>query len=96
MPNPTSYSWSASPDATPPTFVVQVVDGFTIRVIYSEAVVLSQALDLDNYSFDLGLTATAIRQISETVFEVTTSQQTPSVLYTLTVSGVSDLNGNTL
>lgn len=81
----------------PPTVVgVNVIDAFTIRVIYSEPVEESGALVSTNYTFDNGLTASAVAKESDNTYMVTTSQQTSGISYTLTVSNVQDLFGNTI
>lgn len=94
MPNPTSYSWVAVNDPFPPTIFVQTLDATTLRVIYSKGVVQSEATDIANYAFTGGLQALAIVSESPAYYLVTTSPQSPATSYTLTVSGVHDLDGN--
>lgn len=69
------------------------VDGHTLRVVYSEAVVEADALDTANYSIP-GLTVVSIVKETDSVYLVTTSLQTPGAAYTLTVSNVRDLASN--
>lgn len=93
----TSYSWNLVPDNTPPVLsAVQVLDGFTLRVIYSKAVVVAQATVPANYGFDNGLVAQSVVSENSFSYLVTTSQQTPATSYLLTVSNVQDLFGNTI
>ena len=95
MANPTSYTWNAIPDGLPPTIIgVAVLDAFTLRVIFSEGMVTSEATNTVNYSFTGGLVALQIVQESSSVYIVTTTQQVAGQSYTLTVSNVHDLNGN--
>jgi hypothetical protein len=66
----------------------------TVEATFSEAVVAVEALAFSNYSFDNGLSAVSVAQVSSTIFIVTTSEMTPATIYTLTVSGIHDLAGN--
>lgn len=95
MPNPTSYSWTTVGDIVAPAISrVDVIDAFTLRVIYTEAVEAAGALDPANYAFTGGLTAQSVTQETDATYIVTTSQQTAGVSYTLTVSNVTDTSGN--
>jgi len=95
MSNPTSYSWVTNEDIVSPTISsIVVVDAFTLRVIYSEAVVSQEAVNPTNYSFNGGLTVQSITEETAASYLVKTSQQTPAFSYTLTVNNVHDLFGN--
>lgn len=96
MANPNSYTWNSSSDVPPFILNVEVLDAFTLRVIYNEAVVTAEATNVTNYSFTSGLAALQIISESSSVYVVTTSQQTAGQSYTLTVSNVHDLNGNVI
>lgn len=69
----------------------------SLRVVFSEAVVMTTgtngALRLGNYLIE-GLVVGAVMQESPSRVIITTSPQTPGVVYTLTVLNVEDLNGN--
>jgi len=62
----------------------------SITVVFSEPVVAVEALVWSNYSFDNGLLAVSVAQVSSTVFTV----MHPATIYTVTVSGIHDLAGN--
>jgi len=79
---------------TAPTVVLAAADdGLHVRVVFSEQVVEAEALLAANYSIP-GLTVSAVRKETNQVFVLTTSAQTPGTSYTVTVSGIHDLNGN--
>jgi hypothetical protein len=69
------------------------LDGHTLKVIYSEAVVSSDALDITNYSCP-GLTISAAVYETDSVYILTTSTQDPGASYTITVTNVRDLKNN--
>lgn len=66
----------------------------TVMAVFSEEVVEAEALDLDNYAVDGGLTRSAIAKVSATEYLLTTSDVRPGDTYHLTVTGVHDLAGN--
>lgn len=96
MSNPTSYTWNSQAGVNPYILDVRVLDAFTLRVIYNEAVVQSEATNTTNYSFTSGLVALQVTAESSSVYLVTTTQQIAGQSYTLTVSNVHDLNGNAI
>jgi len=78
-----------------PTAVqAQVIDNKTVRVIFSEAVRPAEALVGSNYSIAPPLTVLSVTQETSNRFVLTTAAQTPSTVYTITVSNVKDLAGN--
>jgi hypothetical protein len=90
-------AWNCNGDSTPPVlYSVQVVDGTVLNVIYSEPVVVSEALVAANYAItgSGGLNVLSVERVSDTTYRVTTTLQSPGASYTLTVSNVHDLNGN--
>ena len=64
----------------------------TVR--FSEKVVAPSSTTAANYSFDGGLTVSAVSQVDDTTVKLTTSAQTAGATYKLTVNGVSDSAGN--
>lgn len=78
-----------------PTIVCRAGDARTILVWYSEPVIESEALDLDNYSVS-GLTISKIEKVNPLHYILTTSKQTASGRYDLIVTGVHDLAGNSI
>ena len=64
----------------------------TVR--FSEKVVAPSSTAAANYSFDGGLTVSAVTQVDDTTVKLTTSAQASGGTYKLTVNGVSDSAGN--
>lgn len=71
-------------------------DGYHVKVIFSEPVVVSEALIPGNYVITggAGLTVYEVTQENATIFELRTSLQVVGQSYLLTVSNVHDLQGN--
>ncbi len=71
-------------------------DGYHVKVIFSEPVVVSEALIPSNYVITggAGLTVYEVTQENATIFELRTSLQQVGQSYLLTVSNVHDLQGN--
>jgi hypothetical protein len=84
------------------------IDGTHIRVIFSEAVVVSEALTTSNYVISIpgrggggggghGLstpTVISVAQETDLTFILTTTPQDVGQTYSLTVSGIYSLNGD--
>jgi hypothetical protein len=66
----------------------------TVRLVYNEAVKTSEALVLTNYAINKGLSLRSVKQESGVSFLLTTTNMTPNVLYTVTVSNIHDIAGN--
>ncbi|MBM3335939.1 Ig-like domain-containing protein, partial [Candidatus Sumerlaeota bacterium] len=81
-------------DATRPRLsAVNVQDLTTLEVTFSEAVV--NADKAVNYSCTGGVTILSVVRLSDTRYRLTTTNQTPGTIYTLTVgSAVKDRAGN--
>lgn len=71
-------------------------DGFHVKVIFSEAVVESEALTAANYAITGGSGLTVFEVFKETdlVYKLRTSLQSVGQSYTVTVSNIHDLQGN--
>ena len=81
--------------ADPPVaLLAQVLDSRRVRVIFSEPVLADEATDASNYSIDPPLTVSAVTQETTRNYVLTTSPQTPAVLYTITVVNVRDNSDN--
>jgi hypothetical protein len=99
QPAPTPYvSFTANGDTVAPIILQVASPKHTqVRVTFSEAVVMTTAsngaLNLSNYDIP-GLTITAATATTAQQVVLTTSTQTPNLLYTLTVTNVEDLQGN--
>lgn len=91
-------TFTASGDTIRPViYSVQAPQRNKVKVIYSEAVLMTTdadgALNLANYSIP-GLTILNAASIAVDQVMLTTSLQTPGQTYSLTISNVEDLNGN--
>lgn len=68
-----------------------------LRVVFNKAVVMDTtskgALKLDNYTSP-ELDLTAVVQVNDRTVRLTTSPQTPGILYNLEIENVEDLAGN--
>lgn len=92
---PQDFQWNVVGDLVPPTVIgIEVVDGVTLILSYSEAVVASEAVDISNYDFSPALELVNVEQVSASQYRLHTALQVPGTNYTLTVTGVHDLNGN--
>lgn len=83
--------------AQAPTIIAaEAIDGNTLRVIFSESVLDADALIPTNYVITGGggLTVSAVVKETDRFYVLTTSDQTPGVTYTVTVSNVRDLKQN--
>lgn len=78
------------------TITVGVIDCRTLIAMYSVPVNSSDATNPANYSVDLGLQVTEVKQETESTYVLTTTRQAPATLYTLTASNIHDLLGNLL
>lgn len=83
-------------DTTAPTVVMTrpANDSRLLDVIFDEQVVDAEALTPSNYSIDHGLVVTKVEKISGIQYRLTTSRQTPGVVYTVSVTGIHDMSGN--
>lgn len=91
------YQWNVVEDLVPPVVSgVDVIDGRTLEVLFSEVVVEVEALTPANYVFDNGLAVLALTKVSGTQYRITTTLQIPGQAYQLTVSNVHDMSGNTI
>ncbi len=90
------FSTNVTGVGTAPTVTLAAAeDGLHVKVIFSEAVVESEALTAANYSIP-GLTVSSVLKETSQVYVLTTSAQTPGASYTVTVSGIHDLQGNVI
>ena len=92
---PASASWVYPPPPAPATITfVRAIDARALDVIFSAAVVESEALVASNYSISPSLAVKSVQKISDLEYILTTAKQTELANYTVTVSGIHDLNGN--
>lgn len=52
------------------------------------------ALDPSRYEVDNGLQVVSVRRVTSIEYQLTTSQQTLGITYTIVASGIRDVNGN--
>jgi len=72
-------------------------DEFTVRVVFNEDMKNNVALTTPtNYSFTGGLVAGSVSRINATTVDATVSEMKQSQAYTVTVSNVEDVAGNTI
>ena len=85
-------------DTTCPTVLsVKAVDDRNVDVLFSEVVDAGTAQIAGNYSISPGLTVNnAVVQSDGKTVRLTTEVQTNQISYTVTVTGVQDLAGNTI
>lgn len=84
-------------DSTRPTATVLAFSNNEIKVTYNEKVDKRTAENIANYSIDKGLSIlSAALDGTGKVVTLVTSNQTPRELYTVMISGVTDLWGNAL
>lgn len=96
--NTAAFAGTAPPDATPPTVVSATgVNNTTIDVVFSEKVDTVTARNTANYAVNpaLAVSAAALQADDKTV-RLTTSSQTGGTPYTVTVTNVKDISGNTI
>lgn len=73
---------------TPSVALVLAIDANTVEVQFNELMLDNDAIrDLARYSFDQGLQITEIESVFENVVTLKTSDQTPGVIFNLTVLG---------
>lgn len=95
-----NYAWTRLPEPTSPEVIQVVSPKYTqVRVTYSKPVVMTTAangaLRVANYTIP-GLTIVAAAQINSQQVLLSTSAQTADLVYYLTITGVQDLEGNTI
>ena len=74
-----------------------VQDEFTVRVVFNEDMKNNVALTTPtNYSFTGGLVAGSVSRINATTVDVTVNEMKQGQAYTVTVSNVEDIAGNTI
>lgn len=96
--NTAVFTGSAPPDITPPTVVsASGVNNTTVDVVFNEKVDSATAQSPANYSINpaLAVSAAALQADGKTV-RLTTAAQTGSAQYTVVVSNVKDISGNTI
>jgi hypothetical protein len=100
VPGQTSNSREATltVDVQAPT-IADVIIGTglnTLTVVYAEPVTPGPATNTANYSLDGGLTISGATAVSSNKVRLTTSIQAIGAKYTLSVSNITDLYGNTI
>ncbi|HLH54494.1 MAG TPA: hypothetical protein VKY92_12840 [Verrucomicrobiae bacterium] len=84
---------SVTPDTTAPTVVKASGDmSFSVVTITYSKPVSDSALNKADYSFDQGVTVSAVDRVNTTTVKLTTSKMTQNSTYTLTINGVQDIS----
>ena len=85
-------------DVTPPEIIsASLLDSSKLEILFSESIESSSALNLSNYSINNGINViTGLLSTNQNKVTLNTTSHTPNQLYTITVSNVQDLAGNTL
>lgn len=86
------------PDVSPPTLLsAKALDDKTIEAVFSERLIAGTALTASNYIITkLGSPALVKATALPNVYQLVYASALPTGNYTLTVSGVKDLKGNTI
>lgn len=95
------FIWPYTADVTPPSLAsVSVISSTQLDVVFDEPVEISSAQNVLNYSVNnsIGNPATAIRDASDfSLVHLSFSNAFQNgIVNTITVTGIADLNGNTL
>jgi hypothetical protein len=91
------FTWAFTGVGSLPTLAfARAIDARLLEVIFSKAVVNSEAVDPANYMITGGggLTVSAGSKVTDTTYRLVTSRQDPGQLYTVTASNIHDLFGN--
>jgi trimeric autotransporter adhesin len=83
-------------DTTPPTATIRSANSGTVVVQFSEDLDADTASNVLNYTFnnDLGYATSAVYDKATNRVTLTTAAQTAGKMYTVTIDGVMDVNGN--
>ena len=80
-------------DTIPPSMSVEVVDGHSVQIQFSEPVL--NALDSTRYAFSPELGAISVAEMADNSYLLTTqNSQTAQTSYTLSLSALTDTSGN--
>lgn len=79
-----------------PTVVSATATAADTVVVSFDRLIDAATADVGDFTFDNGLTATAVAAVTDRTVTITTSSQTGGVKYTVTVSGVDDTLGATV
>jgi hypothetical protein len=82
--------------SNPTILIIKSIDEHTIQIVFSEPVNTHDALNINNYAADNGLTITGASKISSTIFNLTTSKQAVGTVYQVTGSNIRDIDGNSM
>lgn len=87
-----SFTGIVAPIVPADILIVRTVDARTLEIIFTEPVVVSDALVPGNYSISPSLTVKSVEYVSPTVYRLTTAKQTVGQSYSVTISNITDLN----
>jgi hypothetical protein len=79
---------------SPTILQARSVDARIAEVVYDEVVDVVTATDPANYSISPTLEVTSVVRVTDLIYRLTTARQTKGVSYTVTVTGVRDIEGN--
>lgn len=66
----------------------------SVRIVFSEAVLVGEALSVGNYVVSNGLAVRSVVQETATTFVLTTAAMSPNFKYTITASNIHNVPGN--
>lgn len=81
---------------TPKIAYLRNIDEETVEVGFDSAMNTADALTLSNYSFTNSITPISASQVSQSIYRIKTTKFNPNSSYTLTISNVRDLVGNSI
>lgn len=89
---PASATFTGS-GISPTIQIVKVVDTRLIDVVFSNPMSID-ALNSNLYSVSGGLRVFSVKQLSQSIYRLTTDPQVPGTSYTVTATGIKDIYGN--
>lgn len=91
----TPYKFTFTGQGVPPVFaMVRPVDARTLHVIFSEAVLESDATNISNYTITPTLSVFSATKITDRHYELKTSKQNELTTYSVEISNIRDLAQN--
>jgi hypothetical protein len=74
--------------------IIKSIDEFTLDIVFSEAMLESDATDASNYTLDGGVTVLRSEKVTDLNYRLTTTAQLENTAYNLSASGIRDLAWN--
>lgn len=98
MDSSTQYFGGVSKDTAGPTISTVTPAANKLTIVFSEKVNAATASIASNYAFDggLGYPTKAVVAADGVTVDLTTAAQTPGKVYSVTITGITDVNGNAI